>query len=624
MTRPASSAWRRVRIALAAIGAVVVVTIATQAVWLAPLLSHQITQRAGREVHVDSMWIGLSSTLAPVVHFRGIRIANAPWADSSKPFAVLGSARAVFSWQSIEQRRPVIALWSLADGEIDLERTAEGLRNWRLTNPEDRGPGRWKVLAVQGDRATVRFAHGGLDLDLRVTASAASAASSAAAASAASRASARPTHLEMTGRWRELPFTISADTGPVVTFLETGATFPVRGRIESGGARLDLDGSAGDIVRRPIVDASVTIAVPSLAPFSAFVASRHREAKAIRVEGALTIGEDRHALSGMKLRIGASDVSGDLSWSRGEDRHVVRATLTSESTDVADLRWLSGLAPVRAASSPARTESSPARAASAPASAASGVDEPRAARALDAELAFVARRLRAAEVPAVQSGRVEAKLLDGQLTISRFDLGVAQGHVEGHGSLALHAAPMRGEAEVNVRGVRVESFVRDAEGKSRLTGALGGHATLKAQGDSAAGLRDSVSGRVTASLTGGTISSLLDAEIGLQGGKIVRSLLGGAEPVAIRCATATLDLDRGTGRVRTLVFDTERTRTTGGGTIDLGAETLDIVLTPEAKQGGLFNLERSIRVHGPLRHPARALVARAPVAAAPDRGCGRS
>ena len=111
-------------------------------------------------------------------------------------------------------------------------------------------------------------------------------------------------------------------------------------------------------------------------------------------------------------------------------------------------------------------------------------------------------------------------------------------------------------------------------------------------------------------MTGGTISSLLDAEIGLQGGKIVKSLIAGSEPIPIRCAAMTLDLRNGSGQLRSLVLDTERTRTTGSGRIDLHAQTLDVLLTPESKQGGLFVLDRSIHLHGSLKKPARELVAR--------------
>lgn len=603
MTRGPGSTRRVIRNLLLAIAALLIAAIASQALWLGPLVSRELTARAGRSVHVDTMWTGLSASLAPVVHLRGIRIDNAPWADSDRPFAVLGSATAVFSWKSIEQRRPVVALWVLADGEVDLERRADGLRNWRLPNPDDRGPGRWKVLAAQGERATVRYLHGGLDLDLRAT------ASPDPEAANASGEPARPTRIELQGRWRNLPFTASTSTGAVVTFLETGQTFPVRGHLEAGGARLEIDGLAGDIVRLPIVEARVSLAAPSLAPLAAFVAARHREAKAIRVEGALKAANGSYALSGAKARVGATDLAGDLSWSHSDEHSEVRAKLDSDSTDVADLRWLAGLAPVRMRATPSDAAASGAGAAH------------RDAHRIDGELSFTARRLHAAEVPALQSGRLVATLAERRLMVSSFDIGLAQGHVTGRASLGLRDAPMRGAAEVTVRGVRVEQLVRDSAGKSRVTGTLQGHALLKASGDSADALRDGITGRVTASLVGGTISSLLDAEIGLQGGKILRSWISGAEPIAIRCAAAMFDFERGAGRLRTLIVDTERTRTTGTGTIDLAAETVDLVLTPEAKQSGLFNLERSIRLHGPLRHPARELIPRAEAAAGTNREC---
>ena len=69
-----------------------------------------------------------------------------------------------------------------------------------------------------------------------------------------------------------------------------------------------------------------------------------------------------------------------------------------------------------------------------------------------------------------------------------------------------------------------------------------------------------------------------------------------------------------------LLIDTARTRTTGAGTIDLPDLTLDLLLTPQAKQGGLFVLDRSIRVHGPLRKLEHTLVDR--VAEASGAGGG--
>jgi uncharacterized protein involved in outer membrane biogenesis len=127
------------------------------------------------------------------------------------------------------------------------------------------------------------------------------------------------------------------------------------------------------------------------------------------------------------------------------------------------------------------------------------------------------------------------------------------------------------------------------------------------------------SGAISAALTGGSISSLLDAEMGLQGGKIVRSMIGGSEPIAIRCGAAAIDVRNGVGHIRTLTLDTERTRTTVTGSFNPVDRSFDLVLTPEAKQGGLFVIDRSIRIGGSPGRIERKLVDRAP--GVPGQGC---
>lgn len=594
---------------LAVAAALVVLALLLQPWWLAPMIGHWLSASAKREVHFDSMWVTLTASLQPVVHFRGVRIENAPWADPHRPFAALGAATAVFSWLSLREHRPIIALLILRDGEVDMERRSDGLRNWRLSRPDDRGPGRVKALSIRSENATVRFLHEGLELDFEAKASANRDDDASAAGSEP-----MPTRLAVRGSWRSVAFVIDAATSEVLTFAETGRMFRTRGQATSGGARLDFDGRLGDLVLDPIVDARVALAAPSLAPFAAVLGPRHPEAKAIAVAGELKGEPGRYALSIAKGRLGATDLAGELSWTRGEERDLVRAKLTSESTSLADLRWLAGRRPAKAVERVAA-------ATSAPAAAAASASAPARARPVDTELSFAARRLHGEGMPWLQGARVDAALADGRLTVSHFDVGIGQGRAVGKATVDTASKPPRGDAEVDVSAIRIESFLPPNAAKSLLSGTLNGRAVLKANGDSAEALLANASGTVSAFVSAGTISSLLDAKMGLQGGRVVRGMLAGAEPMAVRCAAVVLELERGTAKIRTLVVDTERTRTSGSGAIDLAKETVDVVLTPEAKQPGLFILDRSIHLHGPLRELRHELVPRVATASAPARAC---
>ncbi|MGH8797717.1 MAG: AsmA family protein [Caldimonas sp.] len=608
-------------IALLAGAAFVLGAVLLQPWWLGPLVARELAASSGRAVHFDRLWIGISAEFEPVVHLAGARIENAPWADARRPFAVAGSAVATVSWRSVAERRPVIAMLVLNDAVIDLERQADGLRNWRLEHPEDRGPGRYKLLALEAHRSTIRFVHRGIGLDLETTAT----PNLPGAAAPAALDEAMPTRLTVKGAWREVGFTADVATANVLTFLETGRTFRLRGQLDAGHARLDLDGRAGDIFRAPAIDAALVLAGSTLAPFHAFVGPHYREPKTFRVEGRLKAGADRYALTQAQARIGATDLAGDAEYAHVDSRNAFRARLRSASADVADLRWLAGhgAAPrhdARAAAGVASavpTRSTPSAVPATPAASAAAAPASTAAfdfsavRNADADLDYAAARLHGAALPALQSVKLKATLAHGQLTLSAIDLGAGDGHATGHAVIALREHALQAEGEFALRGARLEALWRDQPHEKRVTGTLRAEARLNASGASPEALLASTAGRVTATLDTGTISSLLDAEMGLQGGRILRSVIGGAEPIAIRCASVAVDVRRGIGRVRTLVIDTARTRTVGTGTIDLPDETLDLVLTPQAKQGGLLVLDRSIRLHGPLRKIEHSLVERA-------------
>jgi uncharacterized protein involved in outer membrane biogenesis len=605
-----------VRRSLVAVATLVVLALLLQPWWLAALMSHRLSASAHRPVRFERMWVTLTAALQPVVHMSGVRIDNAPWADPGRPFAALESASAVFSWLSLRERRPVIALLVLHDGEVDLERRADGLRNWRLSQPEDRGPGRFKVLSIRGENAAVRFWHEGLDLDLEAKASAdgvdAGRTDGAAPVSADGGAGgeALPTRLVIRGRWRGVPFLIDAATSEVLTFVETGRVFRARGQVTSGDARLDFDGQLGDIVRDPIVDARVALAAPSLAPFAPVLGPHRADVKGIVAAGEVKGSPGHYALSLAKGRVGASDLAGELSWTRGTERDLVSAKLSSESTSLEDLRALAGKRPAQ------KVE----RVGDAASTVAAAGDSPHA-RPTDKELSFAARRLHAEGMPWLKGGRIEATLADGVLKVSHFDIGIGEGRVTGKAAVDTQSEPLRGDAELDASAIQIQSLLPPRAEKSLLSGTLHGHAALKTSGDSPEALLANATGSVSAFISGGTISSMLDAKMGLQGGRVIRSMFTGAEPMALRCAAMVLDVARGAATVRSLVVDSERTRTLGSGTIDLRKQSIDLLLTPEAKQPGLFILDRSIHVLGPLREPRHELVARVAPASAPVRAC---
>ena len=592
-------AWR----AGLALALLLIVCLASQPWWLGAWMGHRLSASSHRSVHFDSMRIGLDASLQPVAVFRGVDIANAEWAATQEPFAKVGELVVTLSWRSIAERRPVLALVRLHDGIVNLEQLADGSRNWRLIDPEDRGPGRYKVLALQAERSSVHIVNRAIGLDLH-TAAQANTASPDRLGTSLDRTLATPalpTRIDFSGTAGRTAFRGSAATGPVLTFVETGQTFDIQGYIEASGVRLEANGKAGDILRAPRVDAEVKVAGESLAALGEFFAARYPAPRPFSVNGRLTLGDGRYALAGATARVGKTDLRGDLAYVAAPSRRAVQGRLESDSADLADLEWLAGRSPARPRSSrlPAQTAPTPA----APFEFARLQD-------IDVDVGFTARRFRAAQHPALSSLSLQGGLQAGLLSLTKIDVGYAGGHATGELSLDARSQPTRVSSHIAVRDLAVARLLPSA-GRSPVSGNLHGAIELASAGESMAAWLANASGSVAGTVSNGTISSKLDAQLGLEMGKMFRTLISGDAVLPLPCAALTLDLRSGNARVRTLVLESRNTRVHGTGTIDLrSGNAIDLVLTPSPLQPGLFDQNRSIRLTGPLRKFQRSLVER--------------
>ena len=608
-TAPRRSGWRVAGWLLLGLVVLAIVIVASHPWWLAPALSRHLTSAAGRPVHFDTVRLGLSERFAPSLHLRGVRIDNAAWAETKKPFAVFEEVEFEVTGRRSEGRW-VVSRLRLKNGEVHLERRPDGLRNWRLRNPDYRGPGRFWFTVLEAEHTSLSFVHRGIELVLRASASPAGTSSGRAPAEAGPVDPALPSRIDFEGSHRGIEFRGSTLAGPAISLLKSGEWFPLRGHAEVEGVRVELDGRASDLLREPRLEARTLLTAKSLAAIAPWIGDRHAGPKTLRIAAQLRFEPGRVTLADARAQVGASDLVGDLAWSREEQKHRLRADLRSDSADFNDLTWLAGRAAPAAARAAPAVRPALVAASAIPAQPASAPDGGSKARAWDAELSFAAKRLRVAEAKGVQSLALKAKLLEGLLDVSSLDVGIAGGHATGSVNADLRRPVPSGEARLAWRGVRLESLLPAQDPGRRISGLLQGRATLTAKGADAADLLASAAGQATLRLVDGTIASMLDAKIGLQAGKVVRTVLSGNEPLPLPCAAATVDIAGGQARIRSLVIDSANTRTTGSGTFHLRQRTVNLVLTPTSKKPGLLDIGKSIRLQGRLDKPERELIDR--------------
>jgi len=140
-----------------------------------------------------------------------------------------------------------------------------------------------------------------------------------------------------------------------------------------------------------------------------------------------------------------------------------------------------------------------------------------------------------------------------------------------------------------------------------LEGLLQGRADLKGHGKSVRDLAASASGRVRAMIPQGAIRASLAEITGMDFRGLGLMLTKNKQDTAIRCGFADGQVNEGTLTAQTLVLDTDPVLITGGGTLELASETLDLELEGHPKGLRVLRLSAPISVRGPVNHPSFAL-----------------
>jgi len=100
---------------------------------------------------------------------------------------------------------------------------------------------------------------------------------------------------------------------------------------------------------------------------------------------------------------------------------------------------------------------------------------------------------------------------------------------------------------------------------------------------------------------------------------LLRALFTGGKRVPVQCAVLAIDFVRGSGKIRRLAVETERTALDGIGSVNLLDESFDAVVMPKSRQHSLLALNKAIHVSGSLRSATVELVD--PVVRSAPNGC---
>ena len=234
-------------------------------------------------------------------------------------------------------------------------------------------------------------------------------------------------------------------------------------------------------------------------------------------------------------------------------------------------------------------------------------------------------------VPPLEIGasQLEVKMQNGDVSATIPQMALYSGSGNGVFSINVARAEPQLTADFSLQNVEISAFTQDLINMSRLNGKSGIEISLKAQGSSQADWVRSLNGTASADLSDGAIE-------GVNLGKIVRGATelvdglqsGGLNPAALgetfSSITATANAPAESTDFSSLVWSTQITRgiastrslkmyspvfeTTGTGTIDLPAQTVNLSLSPTfTEHGRSHQLPAPIFVRGSFSAPELGL-----------------
>lgn len=480
-------------------------------------------------------------------------------------------------------------LLSITKADVVLIATEDGRKSWDL-NPDkpDTGEG-MKLPPIQQLLITdgrIRFDEHRRNLSLDATVTARETANDGAGFV-----------LDGRGALNDSPLTLRIEGGPFIN-IRRDRPYHFEAVLSGANSRLTADGA----VTRPFdlgrFNATLTLEGQNLADLYLLTGVTLPNTPRYRLAGALSRDDRIWTFNDFDGRVGASDLSGDVRVDAAE-RLRVDADLTSRRLDLDDLLAVLGGRP-RTNAAATDTETTATAPGKLLPDATLQVDR---LRTMDGTLKYRAASVKANDFD-VRAVNLGADLEGGVLALNPVSFAFNRGELNGTARINATRDMPYSNIDFRLSGYPLESLVPARGGTSPITGRALGRAKLEGPGASIHDFAAASKGSISVVVPQGEMRAAFAELLGINASAGLLKLLSGDQSKAdIRCAVADFNVSGGAANAKTFVIDTDVVLAQGSGSIDLGAETLNLRIDGESKKPRVLRVWAPITVNGPLTNP---------------------
>jgi hypothetical protein len=408
------------------------------------------------------------------------------------------------------------------------------------------------------------------------------------------------------GTLNKTPFQLKAAGGPLLN-VRLDQPYPFTADVHAGDTRVLAQGQLAKPFDMASYATHLHITGRDLADLYYLTGLALPNTPNYDVQAELTHQGRSYNLDKASGRIGGSDVEGSLKVALSDgNRPKVTADLSSRLLDTRDLATLFGGPPVGknlASAKPAQKHQAAAMAAEQRLLPDSTLAVDRL-RGMDATLHYRAAAVKSLFLP-IRRATLELTLDHGVLTINPVAFDFPQGRFWGQVRLDARGAMPVTDADMRLSQVNLQEFIPHAAGtEPPLEGVMAARAKLHGVGDSVHRAAADASGAITVVIPQGKIRTAFAELLGVNAGRGLALLLSkNQQQTDLRCAVADFAVQDGVLRARNVVLDTDVVKVNGTGDINLGPETIDLVLKGDTKRFRLTHVFLPITIGGHLRSP---------------------
>jgi uncharacterized protein involved in outer membrane biogenesis len=556
--------------------------------WLRGPIGSWASAKYDREIELNGdLDVNLFS-MTPSAQVRGLRIGGPDWALEQDTLKVADLQASVRLGALLAGRIEIPRL-IITRPEVVLIADEDGRLSWVLEpdKTDDQGMKIPLINHLVIREGTLSLDEQKRDLTLRATISAREGADGQAGF-----------HLDGRGTMNGTPLRLEVRGGPFIN-IRRDRPYGFKAELSGVGSSLVADGS----ITRPFdlgqFTATLSLQGRDMADLYLLTGITTPNTPPYRLSGTLKRDDSLFTFNDFSGRVGTSDLSGDLRVDKVGDRRRVDADLRSNLLDIDDLSAVLGGTPrVTAAGDTVTTSGAGAKLLP---TAPLNVER---LRVMDGTLRYRAARVKRNELD-IRQVDLGADLKDGILKLDPVSFDFNRGSLNGTARINANRDTPYTTADFRLRGYPLESIVPARDGAPVVTGSALGRAKLEGSGASVHDFAANSTGTLSLVVPQGRMRSAFAELLGINVTAGLGRLLSGDQGSSeIRCAVADFTVRRGIATARTFVIDTTPVLARGSGTIDLGAETLNLRIDGETKQARLIRLWSPITVRGPLTGPA--------------------